>query len=66
MNKNFIKINNKNVQISQPYNAAAPPLIGREQEMRKILAAWMVGNSWASAVAPAAVRARDREEPYNL
>lgn len=45
MSETFIKINNKRVQVSQPYKANVSALVGREQEMRKILAAWMCGNS---------------------
>ena len=44
MNTNFIKIGSKSVQLSQPYKASVSDLIGREKEMRKILAAWMGGN----------------------
>ncbi|MBC8459566.1 MAG: AAA family ATPase [Deltaproteobacteria bacterium] len=45
MDKNFMKINNKIVQLSQPYKAPVTELVGRNQEIRKILAAWMGTNS---------------------
>jgi MoxR-like ATPase len=37
------KINNKSVQLSRPYVAPAGEMVGREAEMRKVLAAWMGG-----------------------
>jgi MoxR-like ATPase len=45
MNEKFIKINNKTVQLSEPYEAVVSEIIGREQEMTKILASWMGANS---------------------
>jgi len=45
MPDNFIKINGKTVQASQPYVAHVSELVGREQEMKKILAAWMMGSA---------------------
>jgi MoxR-like ATPase len=39
-----IKINNKSVQLVQPYEAPINELIGRTKELRKILAAWIGGN----------------------
>ena len=44
MSENFIKINNKSVQLAQPYHAPVSELVGRDQELRKILASWMGGN----------------------
>lgn len=43
MSERMIKINNKLVQLSQPYTAPAKELVGREEEMKSILAAWMAG-----------------------
>jgi MoxR-like ATPase len=45
MNDNFAKVGNKSAQLSEPYKSPFSELIGREQEMRKILAAWMGGNA---------------------
>jgi MoxR-like ATPase len=45
MNNKFIKINNKTVQVSEPYEAVVSEIIGRDQEMIKILASWMRGSS---------------------
>jgi MoxR-like ATPase len=45
MNTNFINVGSKSVQLSQPFNATVSDMVGREAEMRKILAAWMCGNS---------------------
>lgn len=45
MSDNFMKLNNKTVQLGQPYNAPINELVGRDQEMRKILAAWMGGDA---------------------
>jgi len=42
---NFMKINNKTLQLSQPYVADFSEMVGREQEMKNILAAWMVGSA---------------------
>jgi MoxR-like ATPase len=39
----MIKINNKLVQLSQPYIVPRTELVGREEEMKSILAAWMGG-----------------------
>lgn len=43
MSDNYIKINAKTVQLSEPYNAETGEIIGREHEMKKILSAWMAG-----------------------
>lgn len=45
MNEEFIKINNKTVQLSKPYNAQISELIGREHEMKRILSAWISGGA---------------------
>lgn len=45
MNEGFMKINNKTVQLSEPYNARMSDLIGREHEMKKILSAWISGGA---------------------
>ena len=44
MTEAISKINNKSVQLSLPYVAPASPMVAREAEMRKILAAWMGGD----------------------
>jgi MoxR-like ATPase len=41
MDDNFIKFNDKVVKISQPYSAPLGELVGREEELRSILAAWI-------------------------
>ena len=43
MMENITNINNKTYQLCRPYNAPVMEMVGRESEMRKILAAWMVG-----------------------
>lgn len=43
MSGHIFKINAKTVQLSQPYVAARNEMIGREREMKKLLAAWMGG-----------------------
>ncbi len=45
MSDNLIKINSKAVQISPPYKSPVTELVGREQEMKKILASWLGGHS---------------------
>lgn len=45
MNEGFIKINNKTVQLSEPYNARMSELIGREHEMKRILSSWIGGGT---------------------
>lgn len=45
MKKDTVKIRNKLVYLSQPYQAPASEMVGREQEMTRILAAWMGGSS---------------------
>ena len=45
MGGNFFEINTKTVQLSRPYVAPTYELIGRDREMKKILAAWMGGTS---------------------
>jgi MoxR-like ATPase len=41
----FKKIQGKMVQLSEPYNASFIDMVGREAEMRKILAAWKTGEN---------------------
>jgi len=41
MSERMIKINNKSVQLKEPYAAASTELVGRRAEMNSILAAWM-------------------------
>ncbi len=41
MEVNRISINGKTVQLGQPYRAQTSELVGRDREMKKILAAWM-------------------------
>lgn len=45
MNEKLVKINNKNVQLSEPYSAQISELIGRENEIQKVLAAWIGSNA---------------------
>jgi len=45
MKEKFIKVNNKTVQVSEPYHAHISELIGREHEMKKVLAAWIGGDA---------------------
>ena len=45
MNKDMAKIRDKTVYLSQPYQAPASEIVGRDQEMTQILAAWMCGSS---------------------
>jgi MoxR-like ATPase len=45
MSAHTAKICEKSVQLSTPYQAPLSVLVGRELEMRKILAAWMRGNT---------------------
>lgn len=45
MSKDIVKIRDKSVHLSQPYQAPASEIVGREQEMTRILAAWMSGSS---------------------
>lgn len=40
-----MKIESKSVRLSRPYCAPTSQLIGREEEMKKILAAWMRGSA---------------------
>lgn len=43
MNHQTTKINGKEVLLSQPYNAQVDPFIGKENEIKLILASWMSG-----------------------
>ena len=43
MGETYFNINNKSVQLSRPYLAPATEMIGRVEEMRNILTAWMWG-----------------------
>src|SRR3989337_3288926 len=45
MNEKLVKINNKTVQLSEPYHAHISELIGREHEIKKVLAAWIGGDA---------------------
>ncbi len=45
MIKEIVKIRGKSVHLSQSYQAPASEMVGREQEMTRILAAWMSGSS---------------------
>lgn len=51
MNDNFLKINTKTVQLSEPYNGQMSEIIGREEEMKKVLSAW-ISRSNALPLAP--------------
>jgi MoxR-like ATPase len=44
MSDNVIKITNKSVQLSRPYQAQVSEMIGREEEIKTIQVAWMAGN----------------------
>jgi MoxR-like ATPase len=44
MSQALVKINEKSVQLGEPYKADMTLLVGRDMELRKILAAWMGGN----------------------
>lgn len=41
----FLKINRKTVQVGKPYLVGPTAMIGRVQELRKVLASWMRGHS---------------------
>jgi hypothetical protein len=41
MDNNTMKIGTKTVQLSQPYRATVGEIVGRDEEMKKILASWM-------------------------
>lgn len=43
MDENWVGIHDKRVQLSQPYRAPVMELIGREEEMKSIQAAWIGG-----------------------
>lgn len=43
MNENMMKINNKLVQLRQPYKAPIIDVVGREEEIKTIIAAWISG-----------------------
>jgi MoxR-like ATPase len=43
--KDIAKIGGKSVHLRQPYRAPRSEMVGREQEMTRILAAWMSGSS---------------------
>jgi len=43
--KDIAKIRGKSVYLRQPYRAPTSEIVGREQEMTRILAAWMSGSS---------------------
>ena len=45
MNYDIAQIRDKAVHLSQPYDALGNKMVGREQEMTRILAAWMSGQS---------------------
>ena len=45
MKEDIVKIRDKSVRLSQPYRAPVSPMVGRDQEMMRILAAWMSGSS---------------------
>ena len=42
-----IEINGKSVQLREPYRAPSAPLVGMENQMKAILAAWIVGKNRA-------------------
>jgi MoxR-like ATPase len=44
MNGKVIKVNNKLVQLSQPYQAQVREMVGREKEITTIQVSWMAGN----------------------
>ncbi|MDR4493782.1 MAG: AAA family ATPase [Nitrospirales bacterium] len=45
MKNDVVQIRDKTVHLSQPYRAAVGEIVGREQEMTRVLAAWMSGTS---------------------
>lgn len=45
MSKDIAKIRNKSVYLSEPYQVPPSEIVGRDQEMTKILTAWMCGRS---------------------
>ena len=44
MNDRKVKIREKIIQLSSPYQARFGKLVGRESEMKKVLAAWMAAS----------------------
>ena len=45
MEKKSFRINNKTVDLSEPYKATVTEIVGREEEIQRILAAWIAGEN---------------------